>query len=73
MMKFAVEARHENVEVGFQCAQVIEGLLVDFVDDTGIQIGGIHALRANWEDAIDDGDVDVCGVFDDAVFKAGNQ
>lgn len=67
MIEFAVEARHENVEVRLERAQVVDGLLVDFVDHAGVEVGGIDGLRADRQDAVEDGDVHVGGLLGDAV------
>lgn len=47
MIEFAVETGHENVEIGFQCAQMIERLRVDFVDHARVEVGWVNVL---WPD-----------------------
>jgi hypothetical protein len=67
MIEFAVETRHENVQIGLQRVQVAICLRVDFADHACIEVVRIHGLRANREDSVEDGNVHVSGLLGDAV------
>lgn len=67
MLEFAVESSHENVQIGLECAQVVESLLVDAVDHARVEVARIDVLWSDGEDSVGNGNVDVCGLFGDAV------
>lgn len=61
------EARHEDVQIRLERAQVSEGARVDFADHAGVEVVGIDVLGADGQDAVGDGDVHVGCLLDDAV------
>lgn len=66
MVKLAAEPSHDDVQVCFQGAQVVEGCWIDFAQEAAVKVRRIHHLRTEREDSVGDGNVDVGGVFDDA-------
>lgn len=46
-MELFAESRHEDVQVGLQCAQVVEGVQVDLLQQIRVETVGVHVFRAN--------------------------
>lgn len=67
MLGFSVESRHENVQIGFKCVQMVDCLLVDFVHHADVEIVRVNLLRSDREDSVGDGNVHIGGLLKDAV------
>lgn len=68
-MESFAESRHEDVQVGVQCAQVVEGVQVDLLQQIRVEAVRVHVFWTNRENSVGDWDVDVGGVFDKATRK----
>lgn len=72
MIEFSVESSHENVQIGFQCSQMVECVMIDFVDHACVQIVGIDVLGPDGQNPIEDWDIDIGSFLNDAVRKKIN-
>lgn len=72
VVKLSTESCHENVQISFQCSQMIECVLIDFVHKAWVKACWVHGLRTNRQDSVSDWNVYIGCMLDNAVRK-GNQ